>query len=315
MKKTRGFLHQTGQFPLLGGSLLVLVLFCTILPSAQASFSIVATDSKTRQVGGAGATCLAGLDIYTAFYVSAPNRSVLHTQGLLMSRDPEHPVVTLAREQMREGRFTPEQVLTNMINLDTGRAEYQGLEFAEVQSRQYAIADFDSSFSYTGSDLFEFWDYLGYPNTEIANLGWSRNGYRFHAIANVVANGTVAAMGKGFREPGGDDLGEDDDLAGRLMSALNRVSESGLGDVRCPQGATGAYLHVDNPDGTPFVHINVVDGVSPVREVAEAYLEWRKENPVPTSAPTSVEESSGSGFNLFLSGWIAVAAAVAATIV
>ena len=45
-------------------------------------------------------------------------------------------------------------------------------------------------------------------------------------------------------------------MAGKLMAALESVFSKGLGDVRCLDddesgySTTGAYLHVDNADGT-----------------------------------------------------------------
>ena len=44
------------------GFLLCLVAF--FMPIVTATYSIVATDAKTRQVGGAGATCLEDRDIF-----------------------------------------------------------------------------------------------------------------------------------------------------------------------------------------------------------------------------------------------------------
>ena len=80
---------------------------------AKATYSLVATDAKTRQVGGIGATCLPGWDVYESLYISAPNQSVLHTQGWLLSRDPEHPIVTLAKEKMKDLKM----LFLNQINL------------------------------------------------------------------------------------------------------------------------------------------------------------------------------------------------------
>jgi hypothetical protein len=52
-------------------------------------------------------------------------------------------------------------------------------------------------------------------------------------------------------------------MAGKLMTGMYRVADGDFGDVRCLNKdgttATGAYLHVDNPDGTEFIHINIID--------------------------------------------------------
>ena len=53
------------------------------------------------------------------------------------------------------------------------------------------------------------------------------------------------------------------DMAGKLMTGMCRVADGDFGGVRCLNKdgttATGAYLHVDNPDGTEFIHINIID--------------------------------------------------------
>ena len=57
-------------------------------------FNCVAIDATKRKFGGAGATCLETHDVYEALYLSSPNHTVLHTQGLLIDRD--NPIITTA---------------------------------------------------------------------------------------------------------------------------------------------------------------------------------------------------------------------------
>ena len=83
-------------------------------------------------------------------------------------------------------------------------------------------------------------------------------------------------------------------MAGKLMTAMYRVADGDFGDVRCLNKdgttATGAYLHVDNPDGTEFIHINIIDSYpnEPVEELKFQFANWRKKNPCDTSGATSV---------------------------
>ncbi len=266
------------------GILFILHSLCT--PFATASYSIVATDSKTRQVGGAGGTCLAD-DIYGAFYLSAPGNSVLHTQGWLLSRDDE--IIVTAVDMMNKGE-SPDKVLGAMKALDTGSARFQveseTKSVPEVEIRQYAMADFSSTESYSGKSLNSVFEFLGCPDSEVADVGNidSNDRYNFHAIGNLVKTGTVNSLQNGFEDQN-DEFGFGTcDIAGKLMTAMYRVVDGGFGDVRCLEGrsAAGAYIHVDNLDGTPYIHINEVDSdgnKEPVEVLKDEFLEWRKGNP------------------------------------
>ena len=72
----------------------VVALFALFTPTITATYLIVATDATTRKVGGAGATCLETRDVFEALYLSSPNHTVLHTQGILIDRDD--PIITTA---------------------------------------------------------------------------------------------------------------------------------------------------------------------------------------------------------------------------
>ena len=146
---------------------------------------------------------------------------------------------------------------------------------------------------------------------------------------NFVSNGSVAAMQDGFANAAESKFaGETDDLAGRLMSALHEVIAQGLGDVRCKEyyntTATGAYLHIDNPDGSTHLHINIVDSGAPVVDVGNAFLEWRDSGVtsgwvfVPSYAnplDSLFSASNRAGGSIFLPLLQAGLVAIAATII
>ena len=173
-------------------------------------------------------------------------------------------------EKMMDGISTPEQVLQSMLEADTTQSIYNGYEFDSVDARQYVIADFESTSAYTGSELAPIWEFLGYPNTKITDLATTHgenDQFLTHAAGNVVSNGTVQTLQAGFANVTGSPFGgEEDDLAGRLMSAPYHVLIHGHRDVRCLEElgttASGAYLRIDNPDGTPLLHINIIDGLN-----------------------------------------------------
>jgi hypothetical protein len=281
------------------GFLLCLVAF--FMPIVTATYSIVATDAKTRQVGGAGATCLEDRDIFEALYRSAPNRSVLHTQGLLLDRDD--PIVMIALDMMQKDESL-DDILNAMQGLDTANYTFttslDDFEIPNVDVRQYGIADFYSQAGYTGTSLASVWyGIFGINGTEQVDVGkkFENDRYIYHTMGNVVTKGTVGALQRGFENQNDDFNFGLCDMAGKLMTAMNGVAAGGFGDARClndgGKSATGAYLHIDNADGTALIHINKIgDGTSePVEEMKETFHQWRKDNPCPG-------DSSGASMRL-----------------
>lgn len=268
---------------------------CTILLRlagvVTATYSIVSTDSITRQVGGAGATCLPYRDVFEGLYMSVPNRTVLHTQGLLVARDD--PIVLNALDMMQQNKNESlSDIISALLELDNGTFTYQDEFFEAPDLRQYGIADFDSHMAHTGSELTELYEVM-FPGSnneekdEGGKLVNDQNGkirYNFQAMGNIVKVGTVDSLTSGFQSETNDEYGVCD-MAGRLMAAMEMVSDGAYGDIRClgNQGhsATGAFLHIDSPDGTELIHINIVgDGSEePVEKLKEAFIEWRKSYP------------------------------------
>lgn len=77
------------------------------------------------------------------------------------------------------------------------------------------------------------------------------------------------------------------DLADRLFLAMMAVAEVEpfAGDIRCPgeeditAPASGIFLHVDNADGTEFVHIDISGAMDVTTNVFDQlsvkYAKWR----------------------------------------
>jgi hypothetical protein len=271
------------------------------VPIATATYSIVSTDATTRQVGGAGATCLPDRDVFEALYLSVPNRSVLLTQGWLLPKDD--PIILTALDMMQQTKDeSVDDILDKMLEMDDKKyALKSGEVYVGRDMRQYGIADFDHHNAHTGSKLTELWEKLPplyydgatiTGNDEETDQGgqlFGNSSYVFHAMGNVVKVGTVDAMANAFQNSENNDNYDYEvcDMAGKLMAALESVFSKGLGDVRCLDddesgySTTGAYLHVDNADGTERIHINVIsDGTEeePVEGVKRVFLEWRKDH-------------------------------------
>jgi len=134
----------------------------------------------------------------------------------------------------------------------------------ETFLRQYAIADFASNIGYSGDSMITKYDLPGIENAEYTNLdgNTSFGRYSYHTAGNVVMNGTVQSMHIGFVEENVVDSLGVCDMAGRLMNAIYHVGKAGHGDIRClePYGTTaaGVFIHIDNNDGSEYIHINVI---------------------------------------------------------
>ena len=241
------------------------------------AFSLVATDSKTRQVGGVGALCYYDKNAHELTYVSAPNRSVLHLHG---ERYSWHKIHDVAEEKIMEENSSFNEI-------------FEGLNDAkcswDTDDRQYIMADFESSAAYTGSYVPNYTSY-GYETIDIAMKHGEDDRYHAHSGGYFLRKGTVAALQEGFGKnttitiPILDEEEEIDDLAGRLMSALWAVYYGvDLGEAACREqlgtSSLGAYLHVDNPDGTTLLHINVAyNDEDPILSILRAFSEWRSAN-------------------------------------
>lgn len=125
-------------------------------------------------------------------------------------------------------------------------------------------------------------------NADHDNMGGSFSDFYYHVQGHGVSSTSVNLLQAGF-------IGIDildvtvpydcPDLAGRLMSAISQVKNNDVGDERCIRengsSATTAFLHIDNPDGSTYIHLEIIgDGTSePVTELEEKYLGWRSLNP------------------------------------
>ncbi|QQS29645.1 MAG: DUF1028 domain-containing protein [Sphingobacteriales bacterium] len=209
--KTTCFLH-----------LCLVLLFNSIQLIAQDTFSIVAVDELTGQVGSAGASCIddsaisGGVSIIGRLY---PGRGVINTQSYWNSVNQNNAGV--------------------LINNGNSPAEIiSWLETNDAQSnpgiRQYGIADFDPSglprtAAFTGANCFDYKNHITGPNYSIqGNI----------LLGQEVLDSIEARF-----------LNTEGELAVKLMAALQGAKLPGA-DTRClDQGISSlsAYIRVANP--------------------------------------------------------------------
>lgn len=241
MPRTRSRLSQTYQ------SLLALAL--SISTSAEATYSIVAADGVSRQVGGAVTSCVAGNSV-ALVYRSVPGVGAVHAQALVNDDGRDR-----AAQLLKEGQ-TPMQALQ----------EIQALGFDKARDlRQYGIVSYTQAVGFTGA---QNGFYAGDRQGQIGSLRYSVQG-------NILTSEKVLQQSEAaFRASGCD-------LADKLMLALEAGALNGQGDSRCrPQSpADAAFLQVDQADGKVLVQLEVQGAKDPLKDLRRKYQAWRQTQP------------------------------------
>jgi uncharacterized Ntn-hydrolase superfamily protein len=220
-------------------SLLLLALLLFYELNAQDTFSIVALDSASREVGSAGASCV---DLFAAGITDAsflgdllPNLGAINTQASYLATNQNN-----ARTRMLAGD-TPAQIIAWLIANDAQN---------NPTVRQYGIVGFTglipSSAAYTGSNC------TNYKNHKTGKI----NGIYYSIQGNILLGQLVidSIEARFRREPG--------DLACKLMAGLQGGKIIGA-DTRCASNGTStlfAFVKVSQPTdpyGSPSLMVRV----------------------------------------------------------
>jgi uncharacterized Ntn-hydrolase superfamily protein len=245
---------------------LLLSLF-TISLQAQDTFSIVAVDPETGEVGAAGASCIdtddcggcGGVIIISGLI---PGRGGMNSQAYACL-----PNVNLQNgiEQLNIGS-SPEEAMNWVVNNDACISG--GITSNNSAYRQYGFADLDennvprtAAFTGTSTD-----DYAGHITGE-----------NYAIQGNILLGEEILTeMEQGF-------LNTEGSLADKLMAALQGANVPGA-DTRClPAGISSksAFIRVAKPDdelGDLFLEINVPivpEGVEPIDTLQTLFDEWK----------------------------------------
>jgi uncharacterized Ntn-hydrolase superfamily protein len=206
---------------------------------AQDTFSVVAADSTTREVGSAGASCV---DLFAAGFSNIgflgdllPDTGAINTQAAYITGNQNN-----ARKRMRSGD-TPAQIVSWLSANDAS---------FDPTVRQYGIVGFNgnivSAAGYTGFNCLE------YKN----HITGSIDGIHYSIQGNILLGQEILdSMEYRFRNATGD-------LACRLMAALQGAKVIGA-DTRCAPNNSStlfAFLKVAQPSdkyGSPSFSIGV----------------------------------------------------------
>lgn len=219
-----------------------------IAASAQHTFSIVAIDPITHEVGGAGATCYQTVNDIADVH---PGVGYIHTQSYMNTENQ-----ALARTLMNK-YFTPSAIVDSLKRTDAEHTPWL---------RQYAVIDLTDggrTAAFTGDSCFE---YKG-----------ARIGKTYVIIGNILAGPEILdAMEKGFTSCKGS-------LSDKLMAALLAAKVPGA-DKRCTEqkvSSLSAYILVAKPEDQPgayFLNLNIenVYPNDPIDVLQSNYTLWKQ---------------------------------------
>jgi uncharacterized Ntn-hydrolase superfamily protein len=236
--------------------LLVIGLFSLHFAEAQHTFSIVAVDSVTGEIGSAGATCgdtITWPGSLGAMLISdvIPGTGAIHTQAYYNETNQEN-----AHQQMLDGN-SPEEIIDWLVDNDAQNAPAY---------RQYGVVDFNNgsprSAGWTGSSCDDYKNHVLGPN---------------YAIQGNILLGQVVLdqMEENFNSIEGP-------LHEKLMAAMQGANMVGA-DTRCTVEGTSSlssFLRVAQPDDSADdlwleLWVGATDeGVDPIDELQDMYDEF-----------------------------------------
>lgn len=244
---------------------LTLFVWCSFT-NAQHTFSIVAVDTATKEVGSAGASCLTGASIDVSIISGLiPGRGAINAQAWVCT-SPNNINLVNGINWMSQGN-NPQQVLDSLLANDACSAQNYNPAY-----RQYGIVDFDSSGNarskgYTGANCD------AYKNHNV--------GYNYSVQGNILlGQGILDSMEAGFLNTNGT-------LADKLMSALQGANVAGA-DTRCLSAgtsATSAFIRVAKPTDTNVLFLeiklgNLPSGKEPIDSLQIRYDQWKTINSI-----------------------------------
>lgn len=208
-------------------TLTIAILFCFSLMQGQHTFSIVAVDSVSGEIGSAGATCgdtITWPGTLGAMLISdvIPGTGAIHTQAYYNETNQEN-----AHDLMMDGE-SPQEIIDWLVENDA-----QGTP----SIRQYGIVDYNDgsprSAGFTGSNCDDYKNHVLGPNYAIQG--------------NILLGQEVLdSMENNFNETEGP-------LHAKLMAAMQGANMVGA-DTRCTSEGTSSlssFLRVAQPDDDP----------------------------------------------------------------
>ena len=204
----------------------LLILFLSFILSED-TFSIIAVDPMTGEVGSAGASCIAGSIIISDIH---PGIGGIHTQSYWNGSNQNN-----ASNLMDEGA-SPNEIINYLINNDISN---------NPSIRQYGVVDLvegGRSAAYTGENCFD---------------------YKGHILGDTYSiQGNILLGNEILENMENQFLDTDGDLSQKLMAALQGANIPGA-DIRCIDdslSSLSAFIRLakhDDSDDSYYLDINV----------------------------------------------------------
>ena len=229
---------------------------------AQDTFSIIAVDPVTGDVGSAGASCVDGaanfggiIDIITKII---PGRGGVNSQAYVCIPNSN---LNNAIIQMENGA-SPDEIIDFLLANDSCNSQNFDPAF-----RQYGVADFDTAGNARTA---------GFTGTSADDYKDDIQGATYSVQGNILLNETVLNnMQANFNSTTGT-------LADKLMSAMQGANFAGA-DMRCLErgtSSTSAYLLVykaDDDVDSPYLRLNIEEmpfGEEPIDSLQILYNQF-----------------------------------------
>ena len=220
--------------------------------NAQDTFSIVAVDPETGEVGSAGASCINGSIIISDLH---PGVGAIHTQSYWLAQNQN------TASQLMDQGLSPWFIIQYLVDNDA-----QG----NPSIRQYGIVDLvdgGRSAAYTGENCYDYKDHV--------------LGDTYSIQGNILIGPEVLdSMEVRFINTSGS-------LAVRLMAAMQGAKIPGA-DSRCLDdgiSSLSAFIRVAKPMNNPdslYLHLNVnstTAGLDPIDTLQELFDLWYADHP------------------------------------
>jgi uncharacterized Ntn-hydrolase superfamily protein len=274
---------------LISSLLLVLVLLPTFV-SAQHTFSIVASDPMTGEVGSAGATCLSSSDCGGC-------GGAIIISGVLPGLGAANAQATVCIPNVNLNSIINRMSLGNDASscLNTVLT-FDGCQFGDTSNRQYGIVTLDSN-----SNL----DVASFTGSNALNFAGHRTGPNYSIQGNILLGPQVLdSMEAGFNNTNGP-------LCEKLMAALQGANIAGA-DSRCLNdgvSSKSAFIRVARLNDTQnnfWLDLNVPEvaqGVEPIDSLQVLFDAFKSQVGLPISPvlprflvyPNPIATGSGLG--------------------
>jgi uncharacterized Ntn-hydrolase superfamily protein len=271
---------------------LVLALLCaTGILQAQHTFSIVAVDPATGEIGSAGATCL-DIDDLGGEEGALVISDIILGIGAINTQAFWHPTNQIAARERMELGDSPQEIIDWLIANDPAPGT--------IDSRQYGVVDLIGGAGGTPRSA----GFTGNTNSPVAN---HITGPNYSIQGNILISQEVLDdMETGFLNTNGT-------LADKLMAAMQGAKRIGA-DNRCTNNETSsksAFLRVAKVEDlfTNYGHLTVDLNVSktdfaedPI-DVLQTTYDFYLNNPGTTCATTVTEYPYTESFETDLGQW------------